>query len=200
MKTRKVAAFLPLLASIGLGIVSLAVPFLLANHYIWVEGERHPADNYLFFLWGKYYTVAGAKLIQSKMVLYTFGDFPMYAMITIIIGILFAVLSMFAGRGIVLGFKGREFKFRLNTNPVWLQITSFTLFLAAYMYMNEATKALSATLIKSNYIVEHGPAIDFMLGSMIALVLTIIMTIMKLRKESRKAQLQISTQSSLQSP
>lgn len=188
MKTKKVAAFLPLLAGIGLGIVALAVPFLLANHYIIVEGARHPADSYLFFLWGKYYTVAGAKMIQSQMILYTLGDFPMYAMIAIIIGILFAVLSMFSGRGIVLGFKGREFKFKLNTSPIWLQFTSLALLLGAYLYMKEAARVLVMALMVNNYVVEYGPAIDFLLGSIFAMVLTIVLTLIKLRKESLKVQ------------
>src|SRR3990167_10084230 len=182
MRTRKVAAFLPLLASIGLGIVSLTVPFLLANHYRIVEGVRYSVDNYLFFLWGKYYTVTGAKMIQSKMVLYTLGDFPMYAMIAIIIGILFAVISMFAGRGIVLGFKGREFKLKLDTNPIWLQVSAFALFLASYLYLKEATQVLVMALMVNNYVVEHGPAIDFLLGSIVAMVFTIGMTLVKLRK------------------
>lgn len=199
MKTRKVAAFLPLLASIGLGIVALAVPFLLANHYIIVEGARHSADSYLFFLWGKYYTVAGSKMIQSQMILYTFGDFPMYAMVTIVIGILFAVLSMFSGRGIVLGFKGREFKFKLNTNPIWLQFTSLALLLGSYLYLREAVGALVLALIVNNYVVEHGPAVDFLLGSIFAMVLTIILTLMKLRKENVKESLKIQPQQKAQS-
>lgn len=195
MKTKKVAAFLPLLTSIGLGIVSLAVPFLLANHYIFVEGTRYSADNYLFFLWGKYYTVTGANLIQSKMIMYSFGDFPMYAMIAVVIGLLFGIVSMFAGRGIVLGLKGREFKFKLDINPIWLQITSFALLLASYLYMSEASKALAFALTKNNYMVGYGPSIDFLLGSMLAMVLTVVMTIMKLRKENRKLQQQISEDS-----
>lgn len=190
MKTRKVAAFLPLMTSIGLGIVSLAVPFLLANHYIFADGTRYSADNYLFFLWGKYYTVAGAKLIQSKMVMYSLGDFPMYTMIVVIIGLLFGVLSMFAGRGIVLNIKGRMLKLKLDTNPVWLQITSFALLLASYLYLAEASKALAYALVVNNYVTEQGPSIDFLLGSILAMILTIVLTIAKSWKESRKTQQQ----------
>jgi hypothetical protein len=190
MKTRKVAAFLPLMASIGLGIVSLAVPFLLANHYIFADGTRYSADNYLFFLWGKYYTVAGANMIQSKMVMYSIGDFPMYALVTVIIGLLFGIISMFAGRGIVLNIKGRTLKLKLDTNPVWLQIASFAFLLAPYLYLNEASKALAYALIVNNYIVESGPSIDFLLGSLVAMAITIAMTIAKSWKENRKSQQQ----------
>lgn len=188
MKTRKVAAFLPLLVSIGLGIVAIAVPFLLAKHFVNVEGTMYNVDNYLFFFWGKYYTVTGSNLIQSKMILYTLGDYPMYAMIAIVIGTLFAVLSMITGRGIVLGFKGRELKFKLNTNPIWLQFTSFSLLLAAYLYMKEANRLLVMALIVNNYTVEYGPAVEFLLGSMLAMALTMIMTLIKLRKDSQKTQ------------
>lgn len=190
MKTRKVAAFLPLMASIGLGIVALAVPFLLANHYIFADGTRYSADNYLFFLWGKYYTVAGTKMIQSKMVMYSLGDFPMYAMAAVVIGLLFGVISMFAGRGVVLNIKGRTLKLKLDTNPVWLQIVSFAFLLAPYLYLNEASKALAYALIINNYVVESGPSIDFLLGSLIAMAITVAMTIAKSWKENRNSQQQ----------
>lgn len=190
MKTRKVAAFLPLISSVGMGIVSLAVPFLLANHYIFAEGIRYSADNYLFFLWGKYYTVAGSKMIQSKMVMYSLGDFPMYAMIAIIIGILFAVISMFAGRGIILNIKGRVLKLKLDTNPIWLQVMSLAFLLGSYLYLNEASKALTYALVKNNYVVEIGPSIDFLLGAILAIVMTMVMTIAKSWKDSRRSQQQ----------
>lgn len=190
MKVKKVAAFLPLMTSIGLGIVSLVVPFLLANHYIFADGTRYSADNYLFFLWGKYYTVAGTKMIQSKMVMYSLGDFPIYAMISIAIGLLLGTLSMISGRGIVLNVKGRTLKLKLDTNPIWLQIASFAFLLAPYLYLNEASKALAYALIIDNYIVESGPSIDFLLGSMLAMAITIIMTTSRLWKENRSAQQQ----------
>ena len=77
MKTKRVASMLPLLAGIGMGIAALASPFISANHYVMAEGKRFTADHLLFFFWGKYYTVAGANLIQSQMDTYDFGDFPM---------------------------------------------------------------------------------------------------------------------------
>lgn len=179
MKRKKVSAVMPLLAGIGLGIVSLALPFLLANHYIWAEGKRYSADNLLFFFWGKYYTVAGTKMIQSKMVMYDLGDYPIYAMITIAIGLVLAAISIFGGRGIILNIKGREVKFKFDTNPIWLQTYSVLLLIIAYIYMNNATEYLVNTLERDNYFVEYGPALDFLLGSLIAMVTSIVMTTVK---------------------
>jgi hypothetical protein len=186
MKTKKVATFLPLLAGIGFGVVSLAVPFLLANHYIFVEGVRYSADNYLFFLWGKYYTVAGSNLIQSRTVMYDFGDFPIYAMIAVAIGMIFAAISMFSGKGLILNVKGRVLKFKVDINPIWLQATSVALVLMSYIYMNTATTALIRTLVTNNYITESGPSMQFMLGSILALSITTIMTAAKYMKDNNK--------------
>lgn len=183
MKTKKVATVLPLLAGIGLGIVSLAVPFLLANHYIWAEGKRYSADNYLFFFWGKYYTVAGTKMIQSQMVMYDFGDFPTYAMIAVVIGLVLAAISFFGGRGLILNIKGRELKMTLDYNPIWLQIYSTGLLLIAYIYMNEAIKSiLMPALQTNNYVIDYGPSFDFLLGSIIAMSLSVVMTTVKYLK------------------
>jgi len=189
MKTKKVASSLPLLAGIGLGIVSLTVPFLLANHYIWAEGVRYSADNYLFFFWGKYYTVAGTNTIESRMITYDFGDFPMYAMVTIIIGLIMGLVSMFAGRGLILSLKGREVKLKLDTNPVWLQTAAVALVLASYLYMNEASKALTRGLEMANYVVEYGPSFDFLLGSLVAFVMSTLMTAAKFLKSEKSQNL-----------
>ena len=182
MKTKKVASVLPLLTGIGLGIVSLAVPFLLANHYIWADGKRYSADNYLFFFWGKYYTVAGTKMIQSQTVMYDFGDFPVYAMVAVVIGLALAAIAFFGGRGLILNIKGRELKMKLDYNPIWLQIYSTGLLLIAYIYMNEATKSLIPVLEINNYTIDYGPSFDFLLGSIIAMVLSVVMTTVKYLK------------------
>lgn len=182
MKTKKVALVMPLLASIGFGIISLAVPFLLANHYIWAEGKKYSADNYLFFLWGKYYTVAGSKMIQSQMVMYDFGDYSIYAMIGIIIGLILATISIFGGRGLILNIKGREFKLKIDTNPIWLQIYAALLFAIAYVYMREGTRDLITALLINNYIVEYGPSLDFLLGSIVAIVISVSITAAKYLK------------------
>lgn len=183
MKTRKVAAMLPLLAGIGLGIASLALPFLIGNHYVMSDGKRFTADNLLFFFWGKYYTVAGANLIQSQADMYDFGDFPVYAMAVIIIGLILAAVSMFGGRGIILNIKGRVLKLKLDTNPVWLQMFATILIFLSYVYMNNASEILTFQLQANNYAVEHGPSTDFLLGSIVALTISTVMTAVKFLKE-----------------
>jgi hypothetical protein len=188
MKTRKVAAMLPLLAGIGLGIAALAVPFLVANHYIMAEGKRYAADNLLFFFWGKYYTVAGANLIQSQIDVYDFGDFPIYAMAVIIIGLILAVVSMFGGRGVILNIKGRVLKLKLDTSPIWLQMFATILILLSYIYMNDATGILTTQLQMANYTVENGPSTDFLLGSIIALIISTTMTAVKFLKDTKDSK------------
>lgn len=188
MKTRKVASSLPLLAGMGLSIVALAVPFLLANHYIFVETTRYSADNYLFFFWGKYYTVSGANMIQSQMMLYDQGDFPVYAMAFIIIGIILGAISLFGGRGLVLNIKGRELKLKLDTNPVWLQAIATVLILVSYLYMNRAIDILSNVLREDAYTVEYGPALDFLLGGIVAMAISTLMTARKFLKESKDSK------------
>lgn len=183
MKTRKVAAMLPLLAGIGLGIASLAAPFLIANHYVMAEGKRYTADNLLFFFWGKYYTVAGANLVQSQTDVYDFGDFPVYAMAVIIIGLILGAMSMLGGRGIILNIKGRVLKLKFDTNPVWLQMFAAILILLSYVYMSNATGILTTQLQMANYVVENGPSTDFLLGSVAALIISTVMTAVKFLKE-----------------
>lgn len=182
MKTKKIAGLLPSLASIGLGIVSLMVPFLLANHYIFTEGKRYSVDNYLFFFWGKYYTVVGSKIIQSKTVMYDFGDFPVYVMIVIVVALVLMAMSIFGGRGLVLNIKGREVKLKLDYSPLWLQIYAFGLLLIAYIYLGNATEMLTGVLEINNYTVERGPSFDFLLGSLIAAVISIVIIATKYLK------------------
>lgn len=188
MKTKKVGAILPLLAGIGLSIISLTLPFIMANHYIFAEGKRYSADNYLFFFWGKYYTVAGANLIQSQAITNDFGDWPLYVMISIIIGLIIAALSMFGGRGLVLNIKGRNLKLKFDINPVWLQASATILILASYLYTTNALSDLVTLLQANNYVVEYGPSLDFLLGGLIALIISTIMTSVKFlsgRKEGK---------------
>ncbi len=187
MKTKRYGSILPLVAGIAFGIVALAVPFLLANHYIMVEGKRYSTDNYLFLYWARYYTVTGTNLIQSQMDTYDFGDFPVYAMIVIIIGLILAVISMFAGRGIILNIKGREIKIKLDINPLWLQMAAAVLVIVSHIYMTGATEVLATTLKMDNYVVENGPSMDFLLGSAIALAISTIMTTVKFLKGGSKA-------------
>lgn len=182
MKTKKIASTLPLLAGIALGIVALSTPFLLANHYIFVEDTRYSADNYLFFFWGKYYTVSGEKMIQSAMTYYDLGDFPVYPMAAIIIALILGVISMFGGRGLILNVKGREVRLKLDINPIWLQTYSAALLILAYTYMNDAVMSLIILLQVNNYVVEFGPSMDFLLGSMVAIIISAVMTAIKFLK------------------
>jgi cytochrome c biogenesis protein CcdA len=183
MKTKRVASMLPLLVGIGLGIAALASPFLSANHYIFAEGKRYTADHLLFFFWGKYYTVAGANAIQSQMDTYDFGDFPVYAMAVVALGLILGIVSMFGGRGIVLNIKGRILKLKLDINPVWLQMFATIFVILSYIYMNGATSVLIRELQMDNYASEYGPSVDFLLGSAIALCISTIMTATKFLKE-----------------
>lgn len=186
MKTRKVASMLPLLAGIGLGIVAIATPFLIANHYIFAEGKMFTADNYLFFFWGKYYTVAGANLVQSQMITYDLGDFPIYAMIVTAIGLILAAVSMFGGRGVILSIKGRTLKLKLDTNPAWLQLFAVIFVTLSYFYMSNASDMLTKELQANNYVVENGPSSDFLLGSIVALTISAIMTAVKFLKKDNQ--------------
>lgn len=183
MKTKRVASMLPLLAGIGMGIAALASPFLSANHYVFAEGKKYTADNLLFFFWGKYYTVAGANLIQSQMDTYDFGDFPMYAMAVIIVGLILAAVSMFGGRGIILNIKGRILKLKLDTNPIWLQMFATIFIVLSYIYMSNASTMLTTELQMDRYVAENGPALDFLLGSAVALAISTIMTTVKFLKD-----------------
>ncbi len=186
MKTKRVASMLPLLAGIGMGIAALASPFLSASHYIFAEGKRYTADHLLFFFWGKYYTVTGSNLIKSQMEIYDFGDFPIYTMAVVIIGLILGIVSTLGGRGIVLNIKGRILKLKLDTNPVWFQMFA-TIFVAlSYIYMNNATGKLATVLLIDNYIPEYGPSIDFLLGSAVALAISTIMTASKFLREGSK--------------
>lgn len=188
MKTKRVASMLPLLAGIGMGIAALASPFLSANHYVFAEGKRYTADHLLFFFWGKYYTVAGANEIQSQMDTYDFGDFPLYSMAVIILGLILATVSMFGGRGIILNIKGRILKLKLDINPVWLQMFATIFIVLSYIYMTNATGILSTALQMDNYVPEDGPSVDFLLGSAIALAISTIMTASKFLKDDSKKQ------------
>lgn len=185
MKTRRVASMLPLLVGIGLGIAALASPFLSANHYVFAEGKRYTADHLLFFFWGKYYTVAGANAIQSQMDLYDFGDFPVYVIAVVALGLILGTVSMFGGRGIILNIKGRVLKLKLDINPVWLQMFATIFVILSYVYMNNATNLLIGELQMDNYVSEYGPSVDFLLGSAAALAISTVMTAMKLLKEDK---------------
>jgi len=182
VKTKKVGG-VPLLAGIGLGIVSLFTPFLLANHYVWVEKTRYSTDSYLFFFWGKYYTVSGTNLVQSAMTYYDFGDFPIYPMIAIIIALILEAVSILGGRGLILNIKGREVKLKFDINPIWLQIYSAALLILAYVYMNDAVMTLIIALQMNNYVVEFGPSLDFLLGSLVAIGVSVVMAAVKLLKK-----------------
>jgi len=189
MKTKKVAASLPLMAGIILGAIGLTMPFLRADHYIYVDATtRNSVDNYQFFFWGKYYTVAGSKAVLSKMVLYDFGDFPVYAMAAIILALVLAAASIFAGRGLVMSVKGKELKLKLDINPIWFQIPAATLIALSLVYMNEGIKLLGLVLEQNLYVVETGVAIDFLLGSVASLVIATIMTATRFLKERKQAQ------------
>lgn len=186
MKTRKIASSLPLLAGIALGIVSLTVPFLLAKHSIFTGENKYTVDNYLFFLWGKYYTVVGTKQIISQWVMYDFGDFPMYAMVSIIIGIIVGAMSLIVGRGVILNVKGRALKLKLDVNPLWFQMASIALLLFSFLYMNEAKNSLYYSLTSANYEIENGPYFEFLAGSIAAFVISAAMTGIRFVKEEIK--------------
>lgn len=185
MKTKKIAASLPLIAGIILGVIGLTLPFAKADHWIFVETTRYNVDNYLFFFWGKLYTVTGAKAQMSKMILYDFGDFPVYVMITIALALIFAAASIFAGRGLVLNVKGREFKLKLDINPLWLQIPATLLIIFSIIYLDGATKDLARLLAANNYIMTGGPAIEFLLGSIVAMTIAAIMTAVRLLRDRK---------------
>jgi len=188
MKTKRVASMMPLLASIGFGIITLATPFLLANHNIMVDNKSYSVDNYLFFFWAKYYTVTGVNMVQSQTSMYDFGDFPIYAMAAIVIGMVLEVASIFGGRGIILNIKGRLLKLKLDINPVWLQMFATIFIVLSYIYMTNATGILSTALQMDKYVPEDGPSLDFLLGSAIALAISTIMTATKFLKESNKKE------------
>jgi hypothetical protein len=185
MKTKRVASMLPLLAGIGLGIAAIASPFLSSSHYVFADGVRYTADHLLFFFWGKYYTVAGANAIQSQLDTYDFGDFPMYAMSVVVLGLILGTISMFGGRGIILNIKGRVLKLKLDINPVWLQLFATIFVFLSYIYMNNATNLLIGDLQMDNYVSEYGPSVDFLLGSAVALGISTIMTATKYMKEDK---------------
>ncbi len=188
MKTKRVASMLPLLAGIGMGIAALASPFLSANHYVFAEGKRYTADHLLFFFWGKYYTVAGANAIQSQMDTYDFGDFPLYTMAVIVLGLILGAVSMFGGRGIVMNVKGRILKLKLDINPLWLQLFATIFVVLSYIYMTDATRILSTALEMDRYVPEDGPAVEFLLGSSVALAISTIMTATKFLKGDSKIE------------
>lgn len=185
MKTKRVASMMPLLASLGFGIIALVTPFLLANHFIVVDNKNYNVDNYLFFFYAKYYTVTGVNMVQSQTILYDFGDFPIYAMAAIIIGMILEVASIFGGRGIVLNIKGRELKIKLDTNPVYLQVFGLVMLTMSYIYLGRGSALLGLDLQLNHYVVENGPAIEFLFGSIIALCVSTVMTAAKYLKEEK---------------
>lgn len=191
MKTKKVTASLPLLACVLLGIASLGAPFMMANHYIYVGDTRYSTDNYLFFLWGKYLTVVGTQQISSATVMYDLGDFPVYTMILIVMAITIASVSLFSGRGLILNIKGKVLKIRLDMNPMWFQMTGLTLLIVAYVYLGEGAKVLEASLLRSNYEIQNGISFDFMLGSLISLVMCSFITGIKLLKDKGEKTVKI---------
>jgi hypothetical protein len=191
MKTKKVTASLPLLACVLLGIASLGTPFLMASHYITVGDTRYSTDNYLFFLWGKYLTVVGTQQISSSTVMYDLGDFPVYSMILIVMAITIASASLFSGRGLILNMKGRVLKIRLDMNPLWFQMTGLALLLVAYVYLGDGAKMLEATLLRSNYEIQNGLSFDFLLGSLISLVMSSFITGIKLLKDKGEKTVKI---------
>lgn len=190
MRMKIKATVLPQLVGIALGIVSMAVPWIIANHYRFVEGVRYSVDNYLFFLWGKYYTVTGSKVIQSRMILYDIGDFPLYAMIVIIIAIIIGTISLAPGRGLILNVKGRQLKLKVSANPIYLLATSTALLLFSYLYLRTSALALEVALVINNYYVEFGPSLDFLLGSVASFGIATIMTAIKyLKTDEPKSKL-----------
>jgi len=170
------ASMLPLITGIAMAIASLNMPWLTANHYRIIEGVRYSVDSYLFFFWGKYYTVTGSKLSQSYTTVYSLGDFPIYAMVAIAIAILLGAISFFGGRGTILNIKGRELKLRFSMNPIWLLASSSILLILSYIYMKEAAYQVIIPLEMNRYTVEYGPSLDFLLGSIVAFMVTTVMT------------------------
>ena len=63
------------------------------------------------------------------------------------------------------------------------------LVLASYLYMNEASKALTRGLEMANYVVEYGPSFDFLLGSLVAFVMSTLMTAVKFLKSEKSQNL-----------
>lgn len=191
MKNRKLSVSLPLLACIILGLSALGAPFLIANHYVSVYASgpnsniRYNVDNYVFFLWGKYYTVTGTQQILSQIVTYDLGDFPLYTMILIIVSLVLAAFSIFCGRGLVVNVKGKVLKLRIDVNPLWFQAPAFVLLLVSYVYLGDGTKMLDIWLLKNNYEVQNGMVLDLLSGSIIALAITLVMTAIKLKKEDK---------------
>ena len=196
MKTKKVTASLPILACVLLGIASLGAPFLMANHYIYVGDTRYSVDNYLFFLWGKYYTVVGTQQISSSTVMYDLGDFPVYAMIMIAVALIAAVMSLFSGRGLVLNVKGRILKIRMDTNPLWFQSSAVALLLIAYVYLGDGAKFLETRLLSNNYEVQNGLSFDLLLGSLVSLVISSFMTGLKFLKDKGEKSVRKSIEKS----
>ena len=188
MKTKTIASSLPLLAGIALGIVSLSIPFLIANHWITTGTGRYNVDNYLFFFWGKYYTVTGTQQIMSQMVMYDLGDFPIYAMVVVAVGIIVGALSTIAGRGLIINVKGRVLSIKLDVNPLWLQTAAVGILLFAYLYMGQAIKGFEQVLLMANYEITNGPAFDFLAGSIVAFVISTVMTGLKFWKEETKKE------------
>jgi hypothetical protein len=191
MKTKKFAVSLPLLACLVLGISSIAAPFLLAGHYVSVYAgdsgaNKYNVDNYIFFLWGKYYTVVGTQNILSRTIMYDLGDFPVYAMIMITVAIIMAAASLFTGRGLVANVKGKVLKLKMDINPLWFQGSAFALLLLSYVYLQAGVKMLDTWLLHNDYEVQTGISLDLLMGSIVALAITLVMTVIKSRKEKGK--------------
>lgn len=197
MRTKKVAASLPLLACVLLGIASLGAPFLMANHYIYVGDTRYSADNYLFFLWGKYYTVVGTQQISSSTVMYDLGDFPVYTMIMIAVALIIAVMSLFSGRGLILNIKGRVLRIRMDMNPLWFQGSAVALLLISYVYLGDGAKFLEARLLINNYEVQNGLSFDLLLGSLVSLVMSLFITALKFLKNKGDKSIESSVRKSV---
>ncbi len=190
MKTKKISISLPLLACIVLGITSLAMPFLVASHYVYLysgdtnSNTRYNVDNYIFFLWGKYYTVTGTQQILSQTVMYDLGDFPVYVMIMVTGALVLAVASVFCGRGLVVNVKGKILKLRMDVNPLWFQGSAIAFLFVSYVYLGYGVKMLDTWLLQNNYEVQNGLTQDLLSGSIVALAVTLIMTAIKSRKEN----------------
>lgn len=191
------ASALTLIVGIALAIVSLSMPWMVANHYVDVGGKKEVADNYVFYLWGQRYTVIGTKLIQSVTDLYDYRDFPFYSMAAVVIAIALGAFTFLANRGTIINIRGKVIKLKATFNPIIPLAIASMLLLFAWWYVQDSSLIVVEGLKLKAYVIEQGPSLDFLILSFIAYLVTIVTTGLKtIKKPAEKVEQTKSTSSS----
>ncbi|MBW6470723.1 MAG: hypothetical protein K0A90_05815 [Methanosarcinaceae archaeon] len=176
------AAVLPLMLGIALAVVSLTMPWMIAQHSQVIAEQDQTVDTLVYYMWGQEYTVNGPRTVLSNSVIYDYKDFPFYGMLATITAIGLGALTILSGRGTVIHARGHEFKFRAKFNPIIMLLIASVLMIFTWWYLQISAQGIIPMIEGKGYIVRDGPSMDFLLGGFASFSIATIMTFRKSMK------------------